>query len=367
MSKLKVYVGQGTQYKGMYKKILSDNPDINKGINKIYSVGEDITQLPLRELSDNGPEEKQKDTAIQQPLILAGTAALGYSTGDAIRIEGDEYLGYQENIDPTDVRIGFSFGELYALVAAGKIPLTSAFKIALQRGRLMRDAGQGTMLLAVVGPDEIDYNKEKMTFDDYLSRAAQEAGLDIDFSIFNSPGNRTVGGKVEEVREFQKILESQGLIKKIVAPSVPGAFHTKYFHEAGEKLQQFIMSEGGIFYPLWQDVIANSDARPYDNSREGTSRKLGRHISIPVQFEGSVQREIRKKRFEWIEAVGPKAKVLCKGIQKTVKKGADEFVDFNHNLEVKVIDTWKAARKYIDEQKELKKLRPGYGLGFSPA
>jgi malonyl CoA-acyl carrier protein transacylase len=335
----------------MHKKVLGDHPEIKKGVTKIYSIGEDETGMPLRELSDNVTPEQQQDTAIQQPLILANTAALGYSTGDVIRIEGNEYLGYGEN-NPDDVRIGFSFGELYALVAAGKIPLTSAFRIAKKRGELMSEAGEGTTMAAVIGPEEIEYRKELISFDDYLSLVARESGLDISPAILTSPGNRTVGGPIEDVRNFKEYLEGQGLVKKVVSMEglVSAAFHTKYFREAAQRLEEYILSEGGVFHPLHQVVVANSDALPYDNTVEGTSRKLGRHISIPVQFQGSVQEEVRRKRFEWIEVVGPKAKILCKGIQRTVQKTATEVMDLNRNLEIKVIDSYRSVKKFIDER-----------------
>ncbi|MCK4589420.1 MAG: ACP S-malonyltransferase [Nanoarchaeota archaeon] len=383
MAKLKIYVGQATQYVGMYKNVLGDDPEINKGINKIYSIGEDVTSMPLRDLSDKATPEEQQDTAIQQPLILANTAAIGYSTGDVIRIEGNEFLGHGQN-NPDDIRIGFSLGELYSLVAAGMIPLTSAFRIALKRGELMSQAGEGTTLAAVVGPEEVEYQKQLISFDDYLSIITQETGLDISLSIFNSPGNRTVGGPIKDVRNFKEYLEEQGLVKKVVSleKSVSGAFHTKHFKEAGEKLKELILAEGKSFYPLHQEVLANFDTLPYNNSLEERARKYSCQVCFPVKFQQILEKTLRSRIIDGIQVIGPKAKILTKSIQKTVQstykvtasgvkktasgvqKTAAQVMEFNRNVDVVAIDTWKAVKRFIDEQKELKKLRPAHGLGF---
>src|SRR4051812_21424513 len=69
---LAMFPGQGSQSIGMAKELLEQFPSTRV----LFEEAEDASRLPIRQLCNEGPEDKLLLTANQQPCILTVSAAI---------------------------------------------------------------------------------------------------------------------------------------------------------------------------------------------------------------------------------------------------------------------------------------------------
>lgn len=145
-----LFSGQGAQYVGMGKELYENIPECRA----IFDKGEEILDMPIKDLIFNGPDEKLMQTELAQPaILLTSLAAL-----KALEVKGVE----------AEYATGLSLGEYAALIYGGALSFEDGLKLIKERGRIMGSAlptGLGKMA-AIMRLDD-----EKM--EELLSRASR--------------------------------------------------------------------------------------------------------------------------------------------------------------------------------------------------
>jgi len=133
-----LFPGQGSQKVGMGSDLRESHPDL---YDRYLSQADEVSGLPIREYSLDGPIESLTETNVAQPALFTLSLALL----DVARSAG---------LQP-DFVAGHSLGEYTAAVAAGAVSFDDGLRLVSERGRLMANAQSerpGTMA-AVIGLD----------------------------------------------------------------------------------------------------------------------------------------------------------------------------------------------------------------------
>jgi [acyl-carrier-protein] S-malonyltransferase len=110
MQSVVLFSGQGSQYVGMAKKILSRSSN-NEKISQMYKCASDLFKRDLLDLCNNGPKEELDKTINCQAAIFVTSLA-------NIELALDKQPDLYKNCIAT---AGFSVGEYAALVFSGAL------------------------------------------------------------------------------------------------------------------------------------------------------------------------------------------------------------------------------------------------------
>ncbi|MBB2992923.1 phthiocerol/phenolphthiocerol synthesis type-I polyketide synthase B [Mycolicibacterium iranicum] len=136
-----VYSGQGSQWPGMARQLLADEPDFARAVDAIEPVFVEQVGFSLRDILAEG-REISGDAQVQ-PVLMGLQLALT-----------DLWRSY--GVHP-DAVIGHSMGEVTAAVVAGALSVADGLKVIAQRSSIMsRLAGQGAVALLNVEADECE-------------------------------------------------------------------------------------------------------------------------------------------------------------------------------------------------------------------
>ena len=133
MMNVYVFAGQGSQFKGMGKKLFEEFGDLVAQANSVLGYS-------IEDVCINNPENKLNKTEYTQPAIFI-VNALSY-----LKLKKD-------GLEKPDYFLGHSLGEYNALFAAGAFDFITGVKLVAERGKLMARANDGGMY-AVIGLDE---------------------------------------------------------------------------------------------------------------------------------------------------------------------------------------------------------------------
>lgn len=165
---------------------------------------------------------------------------------------------------------GHSLGELAALVAAGMIGREDGLMLAVERGRLMAEAGErdGTGgMLALLGatPQQCDKLAKR-----HRIVVANE----------NAPGQTVLAGPVDSVRAASASAREEGL--RAILLDVAAAFHSPVMAQAVEPFRELVERvevEQGVV-----PVISCASAKPFLNVKE----ELAEAIMRPVRWSATM-------------------------------------------------------------------------------
>lgn len=234
-----LFPGQGSQYAGMGKFLLQENPELLAQVDSCL-------KYPLSKLMLEGPEEELKLTQNAQPAILAHSYAL-YLKLQSILLE--------KKIGVVSV-LGHSVGEYSALTAASVFKFQDAILSVHMRGRFMQEAvpaGVGKMYALMRVPENI------------VKEACQKCS-DQNYQVmpanYNEPGQTVISGHKEACSKVLLYLEQDPSLKfRAIELNVSAPFHSTLMKEAGEKLSHFLdtipMQNNQITY------MANINATEY--------------------------------------------------------------------------------------------------------
>ncbi|RLC32022.1 hypothetical protein DRH13_02240, partial [Candidatus Woesebacteria bacterium] len=296
-----VFPGQGSQYVGMFRDLVSSFPDAFKVLEKAnekYDNSGRLTDIiypfsPQTGKDRQNQEKTLRKTEICQPAIGAVSMAM-------LKI----LQGF--GIKP-HATCGHSFGELSALCAAGRIDLDTMLHLSIARGRLMAEAGRDNSqnnggMLAVKAPlDELD-NLIKKT----------ETGAIL--ANRNSPEQGVLSGSVEAIARAEKICKQKGF--RTIKLPVSAAFHSRLVKNAQEPFIQTL--EKIDFFPSDIPVFSNTTGKPYPKDLEKAKKLLGRHLLSPVDFVSEIK-NIFKMGVQTFVEIGPKT--VLTGLVKSILKG----------------------------------------------
>ena len=273
------FPGQGSQRVGMGKDLCARSP----AAAAVFARADEVLGFPLSRLCFEGPAEALKDTTNTQPAVLTTSVA-------ALRaLEEGERVGRLAFV------AGHSLGEFSALVAAGALDFEEALFLVQERGRLMKEAGERSPggMAAVIG-------LETAWVEEACARVRETNGSYVGVSCYNCPGQVVIAGEEETLRAGIQAVKAAGA-RRVVRLAISIAGHSPLMVEAaaafGRVLERVTIRRPEI------PIVANATARPLtdpDQIREA----LGRQLSLPVHWAGSVRWMIRQGVTRFVEA-GP--------------------------------------------------------------
>lgn len=261
---------------------------------EIFSMADDIMAAPLTRIMWEGPETTLRETVFTQPAILAHSLAVLA----AIR----ELFG---KVIPA-VAAGHSLGEYAALVAAGVLTPSDAFRIVTQRGVLMHRAGaiQDGAMAAVLGLEL------SQVLD--LLNAARGAGIVVAANM-NAPDQTVISGVRAGVLEVMRSATAAGATR-VVPLAVSGAFHSPLMAGVAKDLGDVVQEL--VFHEPECPVVPNATAVLTSSAAE-LRRCLLLQIESPVRWSDSVKAMARAGTRSFLE-LGP-GRVLA-GLVKRIDR-----------------------------------------------
>lgn len=296
-------------------------------VRKLYTTAKAITGLDVEKLCREGTEEEQKNTRNQQTMVYVNIAALILRT-EGLLFERNEMWHCPEYKEARDQRktfyLGFSLGEILALLAAKKFSFVDGLKLIKARSELMAREGKGELVNAL-GGEEADIHR-------------RISGKDVYLAISTTDGNVALGGYKTPLKLVCDELRAQECIKKVIEnKNTSAAFHTPLFEEEGRELYEFLMQHSYMLMPSEGIVISNLDARPFTGSVEDTINRISRQIFTTVQFKRAVKSV--DECVEEVQVIGPGAETMAKIVKTNVPL-----------KQVTTIETLDSVNKYWENQ-----------------
>lgn len=283
-----LFPGQGSQYVGMGKALLSLEP-----ARRTYSEADQVLGWELSRLCFEGPEEKLGQTQYTQPALLATSIAVWRCLG--------------EPIGKAAYVAGHSLGEYSALVAAGALPFSEAVRLVHRRGCFMQEAvppGRGGMA-AILGLN-------RAGVEEACRKASTDSGK-VTPANYNGPDQIVIAGEAEAVKRGSAVAIEMGAKRAIpLAVSVPS--HSPMMKEACTRLSAELEKIGGadLKVPLINNLRAKA-IRTWQEAKAG----LVDQLSSPLLWEETIQR-MRDEGVDLFIEVGP-GRVLS-GLAKRIDR-----------------------------------------------
>lgn len=308
-----LFPGQGAQYINMGKSLYEN---INE-CKEIFDKGEEILEMPIKDIIFDGSEETLKSTKYNQPAILLTSLACQ----KALELEGIE----------ADYVAGLSLGEYSGLVYSGIVSFEDGVKLVKTRATIM-DEGieEGVGSMAAV----MKLSKEKV---DTLLKEASKFGV-VEAANYNCPGQVVITGEVDAIRESVSIAKALGGL--CIPLKVSGPFHSSLYEEASFKYYEGI-KDVEINEPK-KVMYSNVLGKPY-SKQDDIRDLLRKQIMSPVLFEDSINHMLDQGIDTFIE-LGP-GKTLS-GFVKKIDKKANVY-----NIED--LDTLKSTVEKIKSEGEI--------------
>ncbi|ORY68325.1 acyl transferase domain-containing protein [Pseudomassariella vexata] len=293
-----IFTGQGAQWFGMGRELLSSHPVFASAIQKandhLLSIGSDFSLL--EELLRDEKETRVGMAHISQPICSAVQIALV----DLLR---------SWNIKP-DAVTGHSSGEIGAAYAAGALTLEGAMSAAYHRGQAIitlkkRHSGlKGAMMAVGAGADSLQPFFKTL-----------QAPFEAVAACENSPSSTTVSGDAEAIDQLATVFKGKDIFNRKLFVDV--AYHSPHMKLIAE--------------PYYND-IADIRLCSTDNDVEFFSSLRGRKITLdelgpqywvenlthPVRFATALQVMCREAELDVLVEIGPHA-ALKGPIMQTLK------------------------------------------------
>ncbi len=297
-----MFPGQGAQKVGMGSDLLGI-PEVAQ----TFELAHTVTGIDLVSLSTHGDEDQVNDALHSQIL----TAALSVGLGRALLSQGRK----------PDVVVGFSLGEISALMVAGIVSLDEGFALLNERSHALADSCKKTpgAMLALLGAS----HDEAQEVCDVCSE-----GDVLVCANYNAPGQVVVSGTCAAIDRAEAYWKEQS--KRSARLKTAGPFHSPLMKEAAERVGEFcktlsFTNEGAI--PL----VCNSDAQYFDAGQ--AADRLARQIMSPVKFEQSVAALVNQGETEFIE-------VGFGGVLTNLVKRIDRS---SHRIKIGTFAEWEKA------------------------
>lgn len=254
-----LFPGQGSQAVGMGKDLYEKYAEVQEVYNKV----EEITGMPVKEISFNGPEEVLNTTQNTQVAVLTESLAIL------------EVLK-KHNIT-AEYSAGLSLGEYTALIEDGIFPWEDGVRLVQKRGEIMQNQtpeGKWKML-AILGSDEETVNNVCTKVTSGFVKPAN----------FNTVGQIVVSGEEQAVLEAGEIAKEMGA-KKVMEMKTAGPFHTEKLAHCSESLRKEL--EKTAIHTKNSKVVKNLDGVAYTEA-DNMVDILAQHIINPVRFTKCLQ------------------------------------------------------------------------------
>ncbi len=186
-----LYSGQGSQWAGMGRQLLADEPAFAAAVAELEPVFVEQVGFSLRQVLDAGEPVVGIDRI--QPVLVGMQLAL-------------TALWRSYGVEP-DAVIGHSMGEVTAAVVAGALSPADGLKVIATRSRLMaRLSGQGAMALL-----ELEAEAAEKLIADYP---------DITVAVYAAPQQTVIAGPPEQVDAVIAVVDAQGRLARRIEVDV---------------------------------------------------------------------------------------------------------------------------------------------------
>lgn len=257
-----MFPGQGAQFIGMGLELYRQYPEARAVFDEANAaLGYNLSQVVFE-----GPEDRLRDTEVQQPAILVVSVAA--------------WIAFQARYPGLPIKVGFglSLGEYSAYVASGVFTLSDAVRLTRIRGRAMQEAvpkGLGGMS-AILGlkSDEVEA----------LCQEASAKGW-VQPANYNAPGQIAVSGLIAGLEQVEERARSKGA--RVVRLPVSAPFHSRLLMPAGAVVSKALadIQLGKARF----GVLANVDATLCLEEADIIPRLISQ-VSRPVLFQHCVER-----------------------------------------------------------------------------
>ena len=296
-----LFPGQGSQFVGMGKDVVSASPAAREVFARVDAALERELGRTLSSLCFEGPEADLTLTAHTQPAIVATSIALLAALRERL-----------PTLAAPSFVAGHSLGEYAAIVAAGGLRVEDACVVVHRRGKAMQSAvpaGEGAMS-AVMG-------LEPSSVEEVCRQAAADTGTVVSPANFNAPGQIVIAGStagVARANELTAQRKGRAIPLKVSAP-----FHCELMRPAADVVRAAL--DAITMQPLAFPVVSNVDAEPRTDPA-AVKEALVRQVDAPVRWQTSIETMVREGVTHAIE-IGP-GKVL-QGLVKRCAKDVKLF------------------------------------------
>ncbi|ACC40224.1 phenolpthiocerol synthesis type-I polyketide synthase PpsB [Mycobacterium marinum M] len=309
-----VYSGRGSQWAGMGRQLLADEPAFAAAVAELEPVFLAEAGFSLHDVLANGTEL----VGIEQ--IQLGLIGMQLTLTELWRSYG---------IQP-DLVIGHSMGEVAAAVVAGALTPAEGLRVTAVRSRLMAPlSGQGGM--ALLG---LDASQTEALIADYPQ---------VTLGIYNSPRQTVISGPTDQIDELITVVRARDRfatrVNIEVAPHNP----------AMDALQPQMRSELADLAPRTPTIpIISTTYADLGSARESGPTFDAEHWAInmrnPVHFQQAITAAATDKHnfieisahplltqaiLETLHTVQPGSKHTCLG---TLQRDSDDTIVFRTNL-----------------------------------
>ncbi len=253
-----LFPGQGSQAVGMGKDLYENYEEARV----VYDKVEEITGMPIKKLSFEGPEEELNKTQNTQVAILTQSLAI-------------LAILKKYNIQ-AKMSAGLSLGEYTALIEDGIFDFEEGVKLVQKRGEIMQNlTPQGNWKMAAI----LGLNEEKVQ-----EACNQVQGFAVPAN-FNTIGQIVISGEEEAVTKAGEIAKELGA-KKVSILNTAGPFHTEKLNECSKVLKEEISKTK--INTKDAKVVKNIDGKLYKQA-DDIAQILADHIMNPVRFTYDLQ------------------------------------------------------------------------------
>ncbi|HEX7003776.1 MAG TPA: ACP S-malonyltransferase [Trueperaceae bacterium] len=253
-----LFPGQNSQTVGMARELYESSGAAKAVLDQAEAA------LPgLLEIMWDGPEERLKLTANQQPaLVAAGVAA---------------YAAWHEaGGEEPSFGAGHSLGEFTALVVAGSLPLGDAVQLVRKRGEYMQEAvAEGAGAMAAILKADTEFIRE----------VCRETEGVVEVANFNAPGQTVISGEARAVEAASSRLAEQRA--RVVPLKVSAPFHCSLMKPAADRLAHDL--RGVEFEKPAFGVISNVTAELHDDPA-AIAGLLERQVTSPVRWVDTLRK-----------------------------------------------------------------------------
>ncbi|WP_419174864.1 ACP S-malonyltransferase [Desulfosediminicola sp.] len=283
-----IFPGQGSQYLGMGSDFVQESVESNN----LLKLAEEISDLPLEKLINNGPMEELTMNANLQPAITATNLICWKAMEKEL---GEQKVSYFA---------GHSLGEYSALCAAGVLSVEDTIRLVAKRGSLMEREGRQNPggMRAVVGLtiDEVDQLISKYQGEGVVTTANH-----------NTPEQVIISGDMQGLDDITVMAEEKGA--KVIPLNVSVANHSPLVAAAVPDFEDFLteVEFKEPQTPVYFNVSAETSADPIN-----IKKMMGRQIASRVRWCEIITQMIEDGVDTFIE-VGPKT--VLKGMLRKIK------------------------------------------------
>ncbi|MFV0435887.1 MAG: ACP S-malonyltransferase [Desulfopila sp.] len=288
-----LFPGQGSQFLGMGRDFIAQD----RASRELMAMAEDVCQMSLGRLINDGPLEDLTRNARLQPAITVTNLIC--------------WQNLRQRFDEKKISCfaGHSLGEYSALCAAGAVSAEDTLRLVAKRGALMERAGEehpgGMRAVIGLAMEQLAQIIERYDGPGVVAAANHNTAEQI-----------VISGSIEGLDGVTAIAEEKGA--KVVALNVSVANHSPLVAAAVPEFSRFLqtITFAAPSTPVYFNVSAQRDADPVT-----IKQMMGQQIVSRVRWYELIGAMLADGVDTFIE-VGPKT--VLKGMMRKIKpQGVD--------------------------------------------